>query len=451
LLVGSDSRAGDTAAQAKQFGNASVVTGQRSDVIILVHVDPSTGKAAMLSIPRDTFVPIAGTGGSNKINSAFNSGPGQLVQTISHDFHISVNHFLEVDFSGLKGLVNTVGGVCMHFPFPVRDGAPPGSPPGANESGLKEPAGNDTLNGTQALSLVRSRYYQYEKGGQWIPDGLGDISRIDRQHEFLRALATKAIHDGIRNPITANSLLSQAVHDVTRDSGLTPTDLLRLIGEFHSLRPSTIPSWTLPTVSVANYRGYGDVLMPQKSEDAQVIAAWESYGAPNPTPASTTTTTSTTTPASTTTTTTQPILSPSSVSVDVLNGSGATGQATQAAAGLRSAGFTVISYGDASSYGHATSTVAYGPGNAEAAATVASYVEGGATPEADASLGGSTVVLTTGSSFTGVSPTPLTGANSSSSTSSTTSPTSTTVAPGQGSAVAPSSQGPKYPWDPTPC
>ncbi|MGH9074236.1 MAG: LCP family protein, partial [Acidimicrobiales bacterium] len=429
---GSDSRAGDTAAQAKQFGNASVVTGQRSDVIILVHVDPSTGKAAMLSIPRDTFVPIAGTSGSNKINSAFDQGPSQLIQTIHQDFGIPINHYVAVDFSGLMGLVNTVGGVCMHFPYPTRDGSPTGT---GNESGLDEPAGNDTLDGTQALSLVRSRYYQYEKGGQWVTEGTGDLGRIKRQHEFLRVLVGKAIHDGIRNPITANSLASQAVKDVTLDTSFTTSDILRMIGKFHSLRPATVPSWTLPTNAVSNYQGYGDVLMPSKSEDAQVISTWEHYGASAPKAPGLT---STGPPA------TQATLAPSSVSVQVLNGSGATGQAGQAAQDLTSAGFHVVNYGDASSYGNTTSIVTYGPGMQAAARTLAERVRGGATVNEDPNMSGSTVILTTGSSFAGISAKPLPGSSSTAASGPTT---STTAA---GSSGLPG-QTHYPPWDPTPC
>ncbi len=77
LLVGSDSRSfvGNNKKLQQQVGNPAVQTGQRSDVIILVRIAPKTKGIEMLSIPRDTWVPIAGTGGSNRINAAFNNGP----------------------------------------------------------------------------------------------------------------------------------------------------------------------------------------------------------------------------------------------------------------------------------------------------------------------------------------------------------------------------------------
>ncbi|HZD65559.1 MAG TPA: LCP family protein, partial [Acidimicrobiales bacterium] len=350
LLIGSDTRAGNTGAQAQQFGSTSQVSGQRSDTIVLVHLVPRTGKAAMLSIPRDTLVHIAGTNGSNKINAAFDHGPSQLVQTITEDFGIPIHHVVQVDFSQLEGLVNTVGGVCMSFPYPARDA----------ESGLNVPTpGNHHLDGAASLALVRSRFYQYQKGGQWVAEGTGDLGRIKRQHEFLRVLASTAVHQGLHNPFTANALVTQAVRDVTVDRGLTTSALLRLVAQFRSAKPATIPSWTLPTTIASNYQNYGDVLLPKPAQDAQVISTWRTYGTTPP---------PTTAPPAT--------LAPARVSVRVENGSGVTGQAGQAARALRAAGFGVTGVGDAPSYHHPHSVVSYAPGNAAAATTVAGHVPG---------------------------------------------------------------------------
>src|SRR5437763_6841096 len=79
LLVGSDARAALDPSEA-QFGSGTQVGGQRSDVIMILHADPSEQKAAILSLPRDLFVPIAGTKRSDRINSAFDGGPAALVQ-----------------------------------------------------------------------------------------------------------------------------------------------------------------------------------------------------------------------------------------------------------------------------------------------------------------------------------------------------------------------------------
>jgi anionic cell wall polymer biosynthesis LytR-Cps2A-Psr (LCP) family protein len=87
LVVGSDTR------QGLRDGGFGEAAGQRSDVIIVVHLVPAARHAAVLSIPRDLYVPVAGTGGSAKINSAFNRGPGQLVQTIQQSFGIPIHHY----------------------------------------------------------------------------------------------------------------------------------------------------------------------------------------------------------------------------------------------------------------------------------------------------------------------------------------------------------------------
>ena len=161
LVVGSDTR------QGLRDGGFGEAAGQRSDVIILVHLVPAARHAAVLSIPRDLYVPVAGTGGSAKINSAFNRGPGQLVQTIQQAFGISIHHYLLVNFDGFREVVDALGGVAMYFPRPVRD-----SNNGRNESGLNVPKpGCHRLGGDQALALARSRYFQYQDtAGRWHAD-----------------------------------------------------------------------------------------------------------------------------------------------------------------------------------------------------------------------------------------------------------------------------------------
>lgn len=420
LLTGSDSRAGESPSAVRQFGSATQVPGQRSDVIVIIHLDPRTASASMLSIPRDMFVPIAGTPSSNRINVAFNQNPGELVRTINQDFGITINHYAQEDFAGLQAVTDAVGGVCMNFPYPVRDGSPSGQ---GNESGLNIPtAGHHVLDGTQALALVRSRYYQYLANGSWHAEGTGDIGRIQRQHEYMRALASKAIHAALGNPLTANAVLARVVHDVAIDSHFTSTGLLRLALHLRGLRPSAMPSWTLPYRAVNGYGGYGDVLMPEPTQDAQVIAAWQDYGAPrhaaSPAP---------TVPAT---------LRTSTVKVRVLNGSGVAGQAQRAGDALAAAGFDVVGYASASAFDHVESTIAYGPGQQAQARTLAAHVEGPVTLVPDPSLAGA-VVLTTGSRFAGI--------NRLGSASTSAPPAATaTTSPAPSATAAPA-------WDPTPC
>jgi len=409
LLTGSDSRAGESPAQAQHFGGASQVSGQRSDVIVLIRLAPATGYAAMLSVPRDMFVPIAGTSSSNRINVAFSESPSELVATIEQDFGIVVNHYAQEDFSGLQAITDAVGGVCMDFPDPARDGSPTGT---GNESGLNIPiAGRHVLNGAMALSLVRSRYYQYFVNGAWRPEGTGDLGRIQRQHSFMRALASKAIHSSLGDPFTGRAVLSKAVHDVKIDTTFTTFGLIRLGLHLRSVHPAGIPSFTLPATPASNYHGYGDVLLPDQRADAAVIAAWmQAAASPVTTPTAT--------------------VAPSRITVRVLNGSGVAGQAAAAADRLRSAGFIVAGDATAPAPQRGASVVTYAPSLAGAARTVAAHLGGAVVLRAD-SRAGPTLTVTTGTSFTGV--------------------TSATPAPGTPSGGGATVPAPDPPWDPVPC
>src|SRR5215207_5296520 len=214
LVVGSDTRQG---LRDGGFGDAA---GQRSDVIIVVHLVPAARHAAVLSIPRDLYVPIAGTGGSAKINSAFNHGPGQLVQTIQQSFGIPIHHYLLVNFDGFREVVDALGGVTLSFPRPVRD-----SNDGHNESGLNVPrTGCQRLGGNQAL----------------------DLGRIRRQQTMLRVLAANAVGRNLANPIRANALVGSVVRSLTKDDQLTIRRSVALARQFRSFDPAHLTTLTLP-------------------------------------------------------------------------------------------------------------------------------------------------------------------------------------------------------------
>jgi polyisoprenyl-teichoic acid--peptidoglycan teichoic acid transferase len=252
LMVGSDTRQGLDA--GAQFGD---VAGQRADVLILVHIIPATHAARLLSIPRDLYVPIAGTDGSAKINAAFVKGPNQLVDTIQRALGVPINHYLLVDFEGFRRVVDAVGGIELDFPVPVRDWKD-----GRNNSGLDVPAaGCRLLDGQQALALARSRYFQYlDSHGTWQYDPGFDLGRVRRQQTFLRVLAAKALGKGLANPLRANAFASSLVHSLTRDKGLSIGQVARLAGAFRSFHPDQLASQTIPT-AVAVHQG-ATVLRP---------------------------------------------------------------------------------------------------------------------------------------------------------------------------------------------
>jgi polyisoprenyl-teichoic acid--peptidoglycan teichoic acid transferase len=283
LVVGSDTRQGLN--DGSEFGQ---VSGQRADVMILVRVIPGSHSARLLSIPRDLYVPIAGTGHSAKINAAFDKGPDQLVDTIQRAFGIPINHYLLVNFDGFRHVVDALGGVDLDFPVPVRDWNN-----GRNQSGLNVPSpGCRHVDGTQALALARSRYFQYQTSdGQWHYDPGFDLGRIRRQQTFLRVLAAKALGKGLANPLRANAFADSLAHSLTRDKGLSIGLVARLAGEFRSFNPSKLASQTIPT-TVGVHQGdtvlrpgdpgfdqawqdpahWEQILLPKQSETRRAVA-----------------------------------------------------------------------------------------------------------------------------------------------------------------------------------
>ena len=116
LLIGSDSRGDPTT-----VGQATT-SNQRSDTMMLLHIDPKSSQALLLSVPRDLWVKIPGTNGKQKINAAIEiGGPKLLIQTIEQTLNVPINHYVEINFQGFKDLVSAVGGVPIYFNVPVRD------------------------------------------------------------------------------------------------------------------------------------------------------------------------------------------------------------------------------------------------------------------------------------------------------------------------------------------
>jgi LCP family protein required for cell wall assembly len=280
LVVGSDTRQG---LRGRGFGDAA---GQRSDVIMLVHLVPAARHAAVLSIPRDLYVPVAGTGGSAKINSAFNHGPGQLVQTIQQSLEIPVHHYLLVNFDGFREVVDALGGVELYFPRPVRD-----DNHGRNESGLDVASvGCRRLDGGQALALARSRYFQYQdRAGRWHADPGTDLGRIRRQQTMLRALAANAVGRNLANPLRANALVGSVVHSLTKDDRLTIRRAVTLVRQFRAFDPARLTTITLPVDRAVQRdgvvrqagqpgfdaglrQGWEQILLPRQPDTAAAVA-----------------------------------------------------------------------------------------------------------------------------------------------------------------------------------
>jgi LCP family protein required for cell wall assembly len=181
LLVGSDSREGLTPEQRARLGTGSA-SGRRTDTIMLLHVPSFGGPPVLVSIPRDSYVPIPGRG-RNKINAAFAyGGPRLLTETVENVTGLRVDSYVEIGFGGFVDVVDSLGGVEMCLPKPVED----------EKAHIDLPAGCQELDGPNALGYVRARYF----------DPKGDLGRVERQRQFLSAVMAKTLSPStIFNPI----------------------------------------------------------------------------------------------------------------------------------------------------------------------------------------------------------------------------------------------------------
>jgi LCP family protein required for cell wall assembly len=267
LVIGSDSRVGESASAAQAFGSASEVTGQRSDVVQLWRVTPSTKQIQIVSIPRDTVVsmlPPDNTqfGTYNRINSSYNSGADQLVKTITANFGIPINHVVQVDFSGFQDAVNALGGIYLDFPYPAKD----------SYSGLDiTTTGCQLLNGTQALAVARARHYEYYADGYWQYDGTSDFGRIQRQDVFIKALIQSA--KSKVNPLTVNAFIGSIHEGIQIDDGFNFNELIGLALDYHSFNPNSLQTQTLPTEAANGFGDLGDVLTVAQPAAQQMLVS----------------------------------------------------------------------------------------------------------------------------------------------------------------------------------
>ena len=268
LLVGSDSRAGSDPSSPDfgGIGSEGDVTGSRSDTIIVLHRDKQTGAASLLSVPRDLWVTIAGSDRKNRINGAFNRGPDVLVRTVVEALGVPIHHYIEIDFSGFKSLVDAIGGVQMCFMHPTRD----------TSSGLDVEPGCHLLDGVQALAYARSRHYQEFRDGEWQEDGTADLGRTKRQRGFVDQALRTALTEVTANPFRAGDVMRSGAGSLTVD------DELDLVGAAASLRTAVdggLATYALPVVG-DTIDGMSVLRLSDGAE--QVLAHFRGEGPPPP-------------------------------------------------------------------------------------------------------------------------------------------------------------------------
>ena len=219
----------------------------RPDTILILRLDPATGEAAVLSLPRDLLVEVPG-GTTTRINATQAvGGLDSLISTVDANFEIPVNHFVVADFASFSEVVEIVGGVPVNFPFPTRD----------RGSGLTVDAGCWALDGGEALAYVRARSIEEFIDGEWVPLAAvsPDLARIERQQEFM-ALALEQVLSVARSDISRISeFIDAGSQAVQLDENLTPGDMLDLAAAFADYDTSALEVSTLPVAALFSADG----------------------------------------------------------------------------------------------------------------------------------------------------------------------------------------------------
>jgi LCP family protein required for cell wall assembly len=430
------------------------VNGVNSDVILIAHLDSSTGKLSLLSIPRDDFVPGARSGSAlcgttspltpgtcaNKIDSALVEGPDQLIAVVERDFGIPINHFIDLNFASFTDVIDALGGMKMDFPNQLFDAS----------SGLEiTQVGCQTLNGTQALALVRSRHVYYFTTGQtpnygaikeanhigvyYTPDsggtydGSGDLGRIVRVHLFLKALAEQVSSRGLGDPITDNDLIGAVAPNLTVDQNLSSIDMLHLALDFRNANFGAAPELTLPTVTYGDtyyYEGgnYGDVIFPDAPGDQEVIDEFLGINPPGEN------------------------IAPSSVSVSVVDGTGSIAMTAAVASSLSMLGYHIVPTTVTDEVGSVAETIVlYKPGHLVEAQRVLGSLAGMAAVGEGVPPGGADVAVIAGTDLSVQAP------STSSAPSSTNTPTSVSTPTTPGTSPLPTAlaQNPNFSYNPS--
>jgi LCP family protein required for cell wall assembly len=384
LLIGSDTRSG---------GNGKIGghdQGARSDTVMVVHISPGRRGAVVLSLPRDSVVPVlncapeAGTPGQTaapgqveQLNSTFSfGGPGCLWKTIESTTHIRINDFVELTFVGFEKVINRIGGVTVCLPEAVHD----------PKSRLHLSRGRHHIFGSQALAFWREREAV----------GLGsDLQRIQRD-QFLMASLLQGIE---KSGLLGSPSKMLSVIDATAkakalaiDSGLTIDQLVRIAASMKTVGPGSVqfietptvtypanPNWVeWPTTDDALFTSIAhNSTLPKKAEPAPGQS-------PKPKPALAS-------------------VSPDKVKVEVLNGTDTSGLAADTATDLTSRSFDVLGSSNASNPDFTSSVIEYSSRVGRAAALTLKSAIPHVDLQRDPTVQAGTVNLILGSSFNGLS------------------------------------------------
>ncbi len=382
LVIGSDSRAGQNGAIGGR-----VSQGQRSDTVMVVHISPAPHRIVVLSFPRDSVVPIlkcapeqgnsgqqAQPGQIEQLNATFAfGGPGCLWHTIEETTHIRLDDFVQLDFVGFEKVINDLGGVNVCLPVAVNNPV----------SGLHLAKGRSHIYGKQALAFWRTREAL----------GLGsDLQRIQRDQFLMISLLHGIERSGLlSSPVKVASVVGDAAHSMTADPGLTLTRMLQIATGMRGLASKSTQFIQIPTVAYpantnwVQWTPQDARLFAAIAHNVQVPKVRKSRKPVRSAPAVV-------------------LAKPSTVKVEVLNGSGVAGVASTASADLTSRGFVVVGSTNAASFSYTGTVVQYASGADLLKARAVAADVSGASVQQNARLAAGTVDMIVGSSFGGMKP-----------------------------------------------
>lgn len=250
LLVGSDARDDLTAAERKELGTGNA-EGRRTDSIMLIHVPSGGGKSVIISIPRDSFVPIP-RHKSNKVNAAYAiGGPKLLIETLEQVTNLRIDGYLEIGFGGFAKVVDSLGGVDICVPFTMND----------KFAHINLKKGCQILDGKNALGFVRARH----------SDPRGDIGRAERQRQFLAAIMKGAATPStVVNPFRYWSFTHTAAGAVGVGQDTSMRDASKILLAMRGASNDSTLSLTVP-LSNTNYQTSAGSSVKWDTERAQAL------------------------------------------------------------------------------------------------------------------------------------------------------------------------------------
>jgi LCP family protein required for cell wall assembly len=229
-LIAGGPGSGLTGQQSQQLHVTHAFNKGPPDTWMLLHI--GTNGPVLISLPRDSYVPIPGNG-MNKLNAAYAFGGQRLaVQTVETVTGVHIDHYMEIGYSNLVNVVNAVGGVTMCVKQPMHD----------TNSGVNLNPGCQNLNGVEALSYARDRH----------DFGSSDLQRVQDQRALLKALLTKVTSPGtMLNPFASVPAAFGSAQALTVDQGTHLYQLMQVAFALKNPKTGTVPiaNTSLPTAA----------------------------------------------------------------------------------------------------------------------------------------------------------------------------------------------------------